>query len=523
MDQMTDSDMDQQRQGYFHSEPCVLLRGPNVGHPNLRSVVTASGNATNVDSHYLPDAYDNARVYGITQYNGMQPQHNLEMGVAAAGNIYYSGMNPSSSTGVFPLPHRASDQLPGSSTFAISGVSLDNFGRSAGFMDDARGPYKRKVAEGIRGNHQHFNASTSSSIAPPNARHADGVAMMDTAPLPFRVPSLIGVGPHGGAWSRSGESIMVHDHNHLIHGNYLGQHFPPAAPPWLDQQVNANSNDGHTAGWNPSVPMPYIQAPNINGSSLESASMGLQRYHDTAGNRNVLRFPPPPPPVNQQHPNYHHPTLPMQGIRGHNISFHPPVTAASFRVPPNPPRGSVIPPQTGFEAGPRHIIPAPSTGFRIYRPHRLMPEIALGHRSLPPVGFLQVDDVALIDEVGNLIDHHRDMRLDIEDMSYEDLLALGERIGSVNTGLSEETIANQLKTKVYSTKATAINLEEVASDDQETDSCIICQDDFTDQEKIGILRCEHKYHVDCLTKWLLVKNVCPICKSEALAPGRTDA
>ncbi|MCH84593.1 RING finger protein 44-like [Trifolium medium] len=147
--------------------------------------------------------------------------------------------------------------------------------------------------------------------------------------------------------------------------------------------------------------------------------MGLQRYHDAAGNRNVLRFPPPPPPVNQQHPNYHHPTLPMQGIRGHNISFHPPVTAASFRVPPNPPRGSVIPPQTGFEAGPRHIIPAPSTGFRIYRPHRLMPETALGHRSLPPVGFLQVDDVALIDEVGNLIDHHRDMRLDIEDMSYE--------------------------------------------------------------------------------------------------------
>ncbi|CAI8593186.1 unnamed protein product [Vicia faba] len=469
MDQMTDSDMDQQRQGYFHSEHCVLMRGPSVGHPNIRSVVTASGNTSNGDSHYLPDAYDNARVYGITQYNGVQPQHNLDMGVATAGN------------------------LPGSSTFAISGVSLDNFGRSNGFVDDGRGPYKRKIAEGMRGNHQHFNASTSSSITPPNARHPDGVAMMDNAPLPFRVPSLIGVGPHGGAWSRSGESIMMHDHNHLIHGNYLGQHFPPAAPPWLDQQVNSNNNDGHTTAWNPPVPMPYIQAPTINGGSLESASMGLQRYHETAG------------------------------IRGHNISFHPPVTAASFRVPPNPPRGSVIPPPTGFEAGPRHIIPAPSTGFRIYRPHRLMPETALGHRSLPPVGFLQVDDVALIDEVGNLIDHHRDMRLDIEDMSYEDLLALGERIGSVNTGLSEETIAKKLKTKVYSTKSTAINLEEVASDDQETDSCIICQEEFKNQERIGILRCEHEYHVDCLTKWLLVKNVCPICKSEALATGRKDA
>lgn len=121
-----------------------------------------------------------------------------------------------------------------------------------------------------------------------------------------------------------------------------------------------------------------------------------------------------------------------------------------------------------------------------------------------------MQDVALIDEVGNLVDHHRDMRLDIEDMSYEvsiqrlvlyflvnedicvievvdnlwiiytwnswqDLLALGERIGNVSTGLSEETITNQLKTKSYSSSATGINLEEEACDDQETDSCIICQ------------------------------------------------
>jgi len=52
---------------------------------------------------------------------------------------------------------------------------------------------------------------------------------------------------------------------------------------------------------------------------------------------------------------------------------------------------------------------------------------------------------------------------------------LGERIGNVSTGLSEETITNQLKTKSYSSIATGINLEEEACDDQETDSCIICQ------------------------------------------------
>ncbi|MED6157665.1 hypothetical protein PIB30_025443 [Stylosanthes scabra] len=488
MDKMIASEMDQHRQGYFHSEPSILPRGTGISHPNIRTIVAASGSTSNHDPHYLPpDAYDNG-VY-VTQYNGVEPQHNRNMGVAATPNLYYSGMNPSSSTGVFPMPlnHRGSDQLPGSGAYAVSLVSSDHFGRSSSFVDDVRGPYKRKSAEGMRGNYQYFNAPASSSTAPPNAGHADGVPVMDAASFPLRVPSFVEVGPHGNAWSRSGDSIMVHDHNHLIRGNYVGQHFQPAAPPWLDQQLNSNNSDGHTTPWNQSLPMPYMHAPNVNGGSIESASMGLPRYHETASNRNGLRFPHPPP-VNHQHHNYHHPALPMQGVRGHGVNFHPPVTAASFRVPANPSRGAAIPTPNGFEMAPRHVGP----------------------------------DVALIDEVGNLVDHHRDMRLDIEDMSYEDLLALGERIGNVSTGLSEETIGIQLKTKTYSKSVSATISDEATPEDREADSCIICQDEYKNKEKIGILRCEHEYHAECLRKWLIVKNVCPICKSEALTPGGKD-
>lgn len=47
----------------------------------------------------------------------------------------------------------------------------------------------------------------------------------------------------------------------------------------------------------------------------------------------------------------------------------------------------------------------------------------------------------------------------------------------------------------------------------------VLQDDYKSQEKIGILDCGHEYHANCLQKWLLVKNVCPICKSEALTTG----
>lgn len=57
----------------------------------------------------------------------------------------------------------------------------------------------------------------------------------------------------------------------------------------------------------------------------------------------------------------------------------------------------------------------------------------------------------------------------------QELLALGERIGNVNTGLSEETISSQLKTRRHLLPSISINLEEVPSLEKEAASCIICQ------------------------------------------------
>ncbi|CAI8593188.1 unnamed protein product [Vicia faba] len=134
------------------------------------------------------------------------------------------------------------------------------------------------------------------------------------------------------------------------------------------------------------------------------------------------------------------------------------------------------------------------------------------------------EDFALFNEMENpvdqrQVDQHQDMRLNIDGMSYEELLQLGERIGSVSTGLSDETIALQLKTKYFSPSPIAINLEELPPEDEEANSCIICQEEFKNQEKIGVIKCEHEFHADCITQWLLLKNSCPICKLEALNDG----
>ncbi|KAH9758182.1 putative E3 ubiquitin-protein ligase RHG1A [Citrus sinensis] len=84
---------------------------------------------------------------------------------------------------------------------------------------------------------------------------------------------------------------------------------------------------------------------------------------------------------------------------------------------------------------------------------------------------LQFEDVMILDQsvffgVADINDRHRDMRLDVDNMSYEELLALEERIGNVSTGLTEETIKNRLKQQKYS-----ISL----GSQQEQEPCCICQ------------------------------------------------
>lgn len=59
--------------------------------------------------------------------------------------------------------------------------------------------------------------------------------------------------------------------------------------------------------------------------------------------------------------------------------------------------------------------------------------------------------------------------------AWQELLALGEQIGSVGTGLSVEFVRNHLKLRTFSSSTSCINLEEVASLDQQINFCVICQ------------------------------------------------
>ncbi|KAI9113727.1 hypothetical protein K1719_014978 [Acacia pycnantha] len=107
----------------------------------------------------------------------------------------------------------------------------------------------------------------------------------------------------------------------------------------------------------------------------------------------------------------------------------------------------------------------------------------------------------------NSRDHFRDWRLDIDNMSYEQLLELGERIGDVNTGLKEDEIGRYIR-KFKLSKFNETSKRQVDN------KCSICQEEYEADDEVGRLSCKHDYHFQCLRQWLAQKNCCPVCKQE---------
>ncbi|KAL9238000.1 hypothetical protein vseg_012482 [Gypsophila vaccaria] len=127
---------------------------------------------------------------------------------------------------------------------------------------------------------------------------------------------------------------------------------------------------------------------------------------------------------------------------------------------------------------------------------------------------LRMEDVMILDQsvffgMGDIQDQHRDMRLDVDNMSYEELLALEERIGYVSTGLSEEKILKCLKQHKH--------VHTMSDDLTEAEPCCVCQEEYKDGDDIGSLDCGHDFHKECIKQWLVQKNLCPICKTTGLA------
>lgn len=94
--------------------------------------------------------------------------------------------------------------------------------------------------------------------------------------------------------------------------------------------------------------------------------------------------------------------------------------------------------------------------------------------------------------------------IDPDELSYEELLELGEFIGEEKKGLSANEISSCLYPQTCHSAENKIGI----------DRCVICQVEYEEGEDLVTLQCEHPYHTDCITKWLQIRKVCPICNNE---------
>ncbi|KAK9278501.1 hypothetical protein L1049_028067 [Liquidambar formosana] len=145
-------------------------------------------------------------------------------------------------------------------------------------------------------------------------------------------------------------------------------------------------------------------------------------------------------------------------------------------------------------------------GARYYRHVR--------HRS--PEGLAEILMLQSSLLMGGRLDGHdrfREWRLDVDNMTYEELLELGDRIGYVSTGLREDEIGRCLRKIKLSILD---NMPSHLPRGMET-KCSICQEEYEENDEMGKLNCGHTYHLHCIKHWLVQKNTCPVCKSEVAA------
>ncbi|KAF8081644.1 hypothetical protein N665_0873s0016 [Sinapis alba] len=94
--------------------------------------------------------------------------------------------------------------------------------------------------------------------------------------------------------------------------------------------------------------------------------------------------------------------------------------------------------------------------------------------------------------------------MDPDELSYEELLALGDVVGTESRGLSAATIAS-LPSKRYKDGENLNGTNE---------SCVICRLDYEDDDDLILLPCKHSYHSECINNWLKINKICPVCSAE---------
>ncbi|KAM9366204.1 E3 ubiquitin-protein ligase Arkadia [Symphorus nematophorus] len=301
-----------------------------------------------------------------------------------------------------------------------------------------------------------------------------------------------------------------------------GHAVPPAPPPPLSTHHLSSSSAPlaqHLPTDHQTLPH-HIPALGASVQRLHQHEM-LQRME--VQRRRMMQHPTraherPPPHPHRMHPNYGH---------GHHI--HVPQTMSSH--PRQPEQRTAW--ELGIEAGVT-VAPYPSGHLHSHLPH-YHPPPRLHHFPIP---FMHTG----ISEVTYPHIRYISSRMTGFGRTYEDLLHLEERLGTVNRGASQGTIErctypHKYKKKVLerdidqqltpeawasigknmhatpeSRKLHGKQDEDEGADEDTEEKCTICLSILEEGEDVRRLPCMHLFHQLCVDQWLLTNKKCPICR-----------
>ncbi|KAH1222997.1 E3 ubiquitin ligase BIG BROTHER [Glycine max] len=98
-------------------------------------------------------------------------------------------------------------------------------------------------------------------------------------------------------------------------------------------------------------------------------------------------------------------------------------------------------------------------------------------------------------------------------VNADELLDLGEAVGTQSRGLSQELI-DMLPTSKY-------KFGNLFKRKNSGKRCVICQMTYRRGDQQMKLPCSHVYHGECITKWLSINKKCPVCNTEVFGEEST--
>ncbi|ORC89122.1 uncharacterized protein TM35_000131260 [Trypanosoma theileri] len=130
---------------------------------------------------------------------------------------------------------------------------------------------------------------------------------------------------------------------------------------------------------------------------------------------------------------------------------------------------------------------------------------------IPLIGFMRAsrmlrentDFVRVMEEI--IARRNLGITEDVDEMSYEELLELQERIGYASKGITKEQMRECLA--------------DVARPSDGT--CVVCQGEWQEgdaaaESAVELKKCHHVFHRACIEQWLGSNKTCPVCKQEVL-------